>query len=546
MIGNCEPGVYCQGISVKLKNTQINLNFLFSKIILHMFIHTDSFFGIKSNIKRKIYNTYRDYDFSKFKAVLSQFRTPMKEHGAQTLCDNVFPKLKDKIVKEAIPTHKDVNSFDAYELKFYCKNKSVSKREINLTLLEETLGFVSELFKSSERYYSINSYKDCLDSLPKDTSSGFPRYMKKGLDVNVVEVFKEMEEFDSHLRVDKKDILLQSFPTTIFHRFTPKMKRVKESLNYNVNYKIRQIFGVTHFICGLEVKYLTYFVNNFKKKMRNITTIGLTRPEVSDLISQLRLNSIRSGRVVLCGDLKGCDKSVPAHFHRYFFDTLISLSPNEFVKNSINSIGNYITYTPVLRRNEVSYTNGSTVSGSWITTIFNTTVVYIGICYFYLVAYGRFPRQGEVLVQGDDFVLVIDEVDTNLIQELFFLFNLRIKLDNTLIARGYDDIEFLGFKWDYVNTPFQEDSWIYVRTVYPERSVAISGPDRVICRYLSLIFQCNNGFELFKRFLFYDESLKEKINFDPNPSFELIDNAGKVTINKVPIRWLIDIGWRAF
>lgn len=508
--------------------------------------YLESFWGLKSDISFKKYYLFKGFNFGKVQAVLNQFRTPLKELGAQQLCDSVFPQFKGKIAKEEIPTHKDVNSFDAYEVNTYCTKKVVSKKNIDQSKLKDALKHVCSKFSSEIEYYSINDYDECINTLPSDTSSCYPRYMKKGLELNVKQTKEEMSYFDSKLNVNTKSLFLQQFPTTIFHRFTPKIKHNSYNDSYSVSYKIRQIFGVSHFICALEVKYFSYFINNFKHNMYKIMTIGLTRPEVSKLISNVRNEAIITNRVIMCGDIKGCDKSIPAHFHRIMFDMFIHLSPNKFIKNCINCIGDYLTYTPILRSDNISFSHGSTTSGSWITSIFNTFSIYVVICYCYLVLYNRLPLVNEVLVQGDDFICVVDDGDEDLIQEMFFFFNLRIKLDSTLISRGYDSIEFLGFKWDFKNTPFQEDSWIYVRTVYPEKSVAMSGPDRIISRYLSLIFQCNNGSALFKRFLKYDLILYEKFLTDPNPTFSLLDNSGKITLMSIPISYFLSFGWKAF
>jgi len=507
----------------------------------------NSFFGLRTNIYDYKYYKFSNFNFEKVQHVLRQFTTPIKEYGAQQLCDNVFPEFNGKILREKIPSNSDVDSFDAYEVSHYEKKKSCQMRFIDLIILNKVLAYTTSLFESLDSYYSINDYRACIDVLPKDTSSCYPRYQKKGTEDNINAVINEMTFFDSMIRLDKKILYLQQFPTTIFHRFTAKMKEDRRLKGfYNVSYKIRQIFGVSHFICALEVKYLTYFVNNFKRSLKGICTLGLTRPEVSNLVSRIRDKSIKTDRVVMCGDIRGCDKSIPAHFHRILFDTIAGSSPNEYIKNAILSLGNYLCFTPILRKDKINFTHGSTTSGSWITSIFNTFVIYSVICYSYNVLYNRFPTKDEVLVQGDDFICVIEEEDEKQIQEIFLLFNLHIKLSNSLISKGKDDIEFLGFLWDCRNTPRQLNSWVYVRTVYPERTVEEAGVDRIISRYLSLIFQLNNSNELFKRFLKYDKYLRDKCQNQSNPVFKIIDSMGRMVTQVFPIIYFLSVGWRAF
>lgn len=507
-----------------------------------------SFWGTKTCVTlRNLKYNYKNFDFSKTMNKFSQFRTPRKEFGAQRLCNQVFPEFKNQIKYEVIPNQKDVNSFDAYEVKHYEMKKSCSKEGISHDILGKALYESLSKFISNTRKYSfVNNYLDCVALLPSNTSSCYPRYQKKGDINNIKKVLREMTDFEKASTFINKCLVLQRFPTTIFHRFTPKLKKYNNIGGYKLEYKIRQIFGVSHFICALEVKFLKHFIDNFKESMKGICTIGLTRIQVSKLISNLRNNAYKSGRVIMCGDIKGCDKSVTAHFHRAFFDTLSSHVPSNFIRDCILALGNYHAFTPVLRKDSISITHGSTLSGSWITSVFNTFVVYTVLVYSYLYLYNRVPEVSEILVQGDDFVIVIDEKDEDLIAMLFKYFNLNIKESLQSICTPSEDIEFLGFKWDIFNAPYQANSWFYSRIVYPEQSVDISGTERIIVRYISLIFQSSNFRDLFKLFYEYDEYLRHKLLYEENPVFRFLDSTGKITETYIPFDKLLNLGWRLF
>lgn len=497
-------------------------------------------------LSSKLYK-FSDFNFNKYSRLFSQFRTPRKEDGAVRLCNSVFPEIKDKNIEEEIPKHIVVTEENEKEVEIYCREKRVNRRYIDENIISQCIRNVYEKFCGQSKYYSVNSYEECLARLPKNTSSCFPNYIKKGNLKNIKYTISMMKIFDSHLRIDKKLLFLQSFPCTVFNRFTPKLKKKSANLNkFNLSYKIRQIFGVSHFIVGLEVKYLTYFMDNFKRNMDGLTTIGKTRVEVSKLVSNLRSNGVKMNKLVMCGDISGCDKSIPSHFYRLIFGIFTEIAPNEYIKNALISLGSYMCYTPILRRNEVKYSNGSTLSGSLITSIFTTFVIYFVLTYVFLVLYKRFPSYGDILVQGDDFIMLMDEGDERLIKEIFMFFNLRIKVSKGLIVKPTEGIEFLGFIWDVNNEPNQSNEWIYSRIVYPEKSVEISGPDRIICRYLSLLFQLSRYLDLFKKFVEYDDFLRRSLQISSNPKFYILDNTGNISTMMFPIVKLLHLGWKMF
>jgi len=314
-------------------------------------------------------------------------------------------------------------------------------------------------------------------------------------------------------------------------------------------FKIRQIWGVPYIIVLLEKMYFDKFIKSFSDNMSSFYTSGLTRVEISNKIKILRNKASDEGRVIMCGDIKGCDKSVPSCFFQMLSYMLkMSVNYDSHQCAMIDMILKYLCFTPYLDGNgNLKHTHGSTVSGSLITSMFNTFVLYTSLCYIYKVRYNRFPLDGELLVQGDDFVMLVNDIkESEMIKLQLKNFNLRLNLTETSISTCFDNIDFLGFFWNINNEPDQTDNWIIAKTVFPERYVKLAGPDRVISRYISLIFQLSRYYTLFKLFFNYDRYAKRKFQFGGDATMYIIDSKGKVHINKIPINKYLSLGWKLF
>lgn len=471
---------------------------------------------------------------------LSHFSTPTVEQGALDLVKNVFPEYRGKEISKNVLKPSDVLEADNQEISIYCKDKIFSvKKPVSL---KKCIDWMESKFYEKSASQEIKLI-DAINILPKNTSSGFPDFIKKGSDRSIENTYARYSELlrlgDSHQMFD----YLIKFPTVIFHRFTPKYK-FNKSKYIDPKWKIRQIFGVPQFIVCAEVIVFYDFINRFKRNLYDFHTIGLTKKQVSERVKKVRDKAKLEGKFILCGDISGCDKSVSKDHQLIFFNfasKYISKENFEIFK----ALAKYSIFTPILTRDGVKYTKGSTLTGSWITTSFTTFTIMIPLLYAFVRINNRFPKPGEMLVQGDDFIILLDEqCHDKFYKKCMLEFNLRLRLDKSRVVKPFDDIEFLGYFWNYYNEPDQTNDWIVARILFPEKFVRFTGPLRIIYKYLSVMINIKRFRILFNRFLNYDIELLNLYRFNTDPTFKLVDAQGNITNVKIPLSMYLKLGWR--
>lgn len=502
--------------------------------------------SLNSFLNRKFKKPSFDEISENIKGKLRKVSLPNVESGALRLVEKVFNLNSNSIVNNSNLTVSDVKDADFEQIERYVSAKKFS-HDHSKDVYSYVVDSISNRFVQNG--YVIKQHcsaRESLDILPKDTSSCYPLYLKKSDKKSVEHCFKNIKKYVSYKYVDQKFEQLKRFPTSIFHRFTPKIK--KAGKYYLNKYKIRQIFGVPQFICMLEVMFLGDFKDAFFSEFKNIFTGGLTKDEVNSKIEEIRNNCLLTDSYILCGDISACDKSVSDTFHYSFSKIVDDLITENEIRKLVYPILKYNTYTPIISlRNKYEFSIGSTTTGSWLTTIFTTIVVYISLNYSYFKLYGSLIPDCNILIQGDDFLLIInDPKDAESIKRFMSELGLNLKIEATTSVRSDETIEFLGYFWEYNKGPNQTDEWIMARILFPEKRILFDGPGRVISRYLSLIFQLNRWKDLFYRFLTHDVFLKEEILGKETPSFEIINNNGEITYNNFPIKHALEVGWRMF
>jgi len=420
------------------------------------------------------------FDFSKNKRVynsVNNFSTPSFESGAIKTLENIFPQIKyKKFVVGSLKPHV-VKDKDRTELNVYARRKTT--KISNKQDFSEVINYISSILVNAE--VSRKDLDVVLSEIPKNTSSGFPEFCRKGSS-KAVELCKNRVS-----KVLKSDSFIDAFkymfkfPVTIFHRFTPKMKLINNE--YSPNWKIRQIHGTPFFIVALEKLIFENFVETLKLSFP-FYTVGLTKLQISDKISDLRDKARLSNKVIFCGDISGCDKSISFDHSQLYFSYAKDFICDDYI-NAFKALVCYHLRTPMLYSGGILVSHGSTITGSWLTSSFTTFCVTVSLFYSYFRIYRRMPKLDELLVQGDDFVILLDKKeDSILFKENMLEFNLRVRLDKSRISKYYEEIEFLGYIWDFSNEPDQTDDWIISRIVYPEKFIKFPGPLRLIYRYI--------------------------------------------------------------
>lgn len=435
--------------------------------------------------------------------------------------------------------------------------KDSDQKEMELRSVDKTLNifndpvvisFVNKLWEdwnmSTFRPEPLN-FSKCIELLPNTTSTGFPNFKKKSDEKEILYAEKLFSDFKSKKFVDTKLQLLLDYPSVIFHRYTPKLnsKKTKKVISY----KIRQVFCLSYFITCLEVSLFYPFMDRFYKVADSFFTGKDTRVEISNKIQKVRFKAATENGVILCGDISGCDRSQSADSMKLFFSFIGSNYTNTEFKNFLALI-KFLIFTPTVDSNgDYHVTNGTVSSGSYITTVINTFIVNMALNVSYFKLYGEFIPKESHLVQGDDFIILLKNPnDYPSFCEYMFDFNLKVKKMDQTISYPSEDILFLGFFWDVNGEPDQTNEWIFTRIIFPERYINQEGPERLISRYLSLIFLLKRSTLLFNCFLFYDDYLRFKLRYDSNPSFRIVNNNGQLTDIRINIQLLLQYGWRAY
>lgn len=473
-------------------------------------------------------------------SIIHTYSSPGIETGFIPVIEKIFParmttnrKLSPELVREA----------DLKQLEIFTQHKYILTSYLNLTILFDAFNWVFTMLNITESTPYVLDDEEVFNILPNNSNSGFPLYVNKGSDIAREEVRKSMRVFRK-LKGHKRLFFILSYPCVIFHRFTPKIKTLFDNV---VNYKIRQVWGVPFFIIFLECKYLFWLKIHFTNQFKHFFTSGVRRTEVSNKISILRERARNENKFILCGDISGFDRSVCPSFYT-ILECLIHNTKDHNHREIMLLIFRYFTYTPFIGiHNRVEMTRGGTASGNYLTTVFNSLIMMIVVVYNYIYICGKLPEQGDFLVQGDDFIMLIPNKECfSEIKSNFKIFNLRIKLYDNAIVNYEEDIEFLGFKWDSNGEPDQSDEWLVSRIIYPENYVELAGPERIISRYLSLIFQLKRYRSLFKNFYFYDRVFKRILESKDVFKLRIIDKSGRVTDNVFPINKFLHLGWRAY
>jgi hypothetical protein len=165
--------------------------------------------------------------------------------------------------------------------------------------------------------------------------------------------------------------------------------------------------------------------------------------------------------------------------------------------------------------------------------------------YSFYKLYERFPNSDEIQVQGDDFIVVLEnETDKFEFKKYMLEFNLRLRLDKSFCVPPCGEVEFLGFIWDMNNQPDQTDVWVIAKLLYPERFLKIFGPHRIIYRMLSIIINLKRFTTLFYEFKKYDHELFSLLITNKLKRFNLINRENAHTNIRIPMNDFLRYGWQ--
>jgi hypothetical protein len=355
------------------------------------------------------------------------------------------------------------------------------------------------------------------------------------------------EFFSKSSLPDGLDYIL-SHPVTVFHRFTSKIGLKDYGKEAVVNTKIREIFGVPHFVVLFEAVMFRETVETMSRKCGFIS-YGQTRRQQSDSVSFVREAAESKGFNVLCGDISSMDANLPVFSINYAIDFLLGnmINVNKY-RHLIDAYKSYLIFTPIAWMSRyTSITFGGNVSGSLLTSWINSINVLFALQYAYFTLYGEFLEPGEVQVLGDDFIVPIKEGDKDQFITILGYFNLKVHSGKTLEVNPSEDILYLGFFWDRKGNPTQKMQWYIARICFPERYVDVAGYERILQRAASILYQIAGGGAIFKRvFINVYPKLRDAIERGFNFMVNYLDKTGHQYFVSLPFRELDALGWRAF
>lgn len=502
----------------------------------------DCYNSLIKDVKKDFKFTIKLENFLQVVRRINQFSTPGFEKGSVSLLQNVFGEKKLNIKDiDVTPTKNDVKESDAKMLKLIAENKGPDFTKIDHNQFKNVLLHIFNMLRKEGRIYKgFRTFEESISVLPKSTSASFPYFGKKG-DSHIVNLVKK--DYLKFFKESKTNKYLWKYPIVLFHRFQSQLKEVKGKIEKAI--KIRQIQGAPFLIIALEVFFFKDFKEIFLKTFPNVT-IGLTRVKVSQKIDVIRKNAFSSNRKIFCGDLSKCDASVSKSLMVSLYSTALQfISP--YLWNKASFLIYYLINSPIIStEGNITVSKGSNPTGCWFTSIINSYCVIFVLNYFSLVVRGKFLSNDEYLVQGDDFVINIDDGEEKELKVIFENFDFRLHLQKSIISNFNQDIRFLGFDWNKNGEPDNDDFWVISKILYPERFIELGGPDRVIVRYISLIFQLKRSINLWNRFLKHDKYLQEKVWKSDKPEFFVLSKDGQLSINRIPMDRLLNLGWRMF
>lgn len=391
---------------------------------------------------------------------------------------------------------------------------------------------------------------DCLDSLPSNTSTSFPDYLKKN---NPIAIANVKELFASFIEKPSYEFLL-SYPCTIYHRFRVYLN---DALTEN-SVKSRLVWGYPFIITLIEAFYFRNLLDAvlFKSKHPNYnaSALGLTNSEISDkIISMLR----DTYSCIFSEDSKNFDMTIKSWFYPLFyvfvFRSILLKNSNE--KEGLLALMLYQLNTPYCLRNVfLRIKRKGNSSGSLITACFNTFVSRVKAHYTFLEASKDLrDAKGQHSCLGDDNIYSLKYVTAGDIIRVSRNFGFIINVDKSGITKPGENFSFLGRIWDTLCRPIQSLSWYVSHLCVPSRFYSnppFPIPVLQTYRALSVVSQYYMGLDTFIKLIGYKDvyfaELMRMFNAGDEPVIRYVGGKEKYLFQPIPLRSIIEDGWRFF
>lgn len=381
------------------------------------------------------------------------------------------------------------------------------------------------------------------DAFEVDTSSCYPLFKTKGDMDARMRALQDATSIISQSRYKCANGLKSIFkqPVVLFTRFTAKVANAgKHSMS--VATKIRPVLGVPLAVAYLEAMLFQKMEDNMVK---TFFTKGLTRPGISKVLNEFNIRAKRLGVNVMYSDIRRIDANIHPIFHLLFFAAASRGNHTEL----FFPLMFWHMFTPIVGPYQSMNTFGGNVTGSKMTTSFNTFVLGTVLNYYRLMTKNRSYSPGDFLIQGDDFLLMRDSgADFTDMVRLFKNCHLTIKLEASRTVRPFQPQHFLGFTWKYIGRlsafePSNTTTWLAGKLVFPGKGTFDPGGYNALARLFATGGQAREGPRWFE-----DLALHLGLN---RLGFNLLEDNiisfrafGRKIV--VPLKRLRDLGWRLY
>lgn len=420
--------------------------------------------------------------------------------------------------------------------------------------------------------YRKTTILQSVKSFERGTSSSYPVYERKGSERAQADAIAWVSNYIQHPSIDN----IMSQPTTVFHRF---QLRVGDNFN-DYTKKIRAVWGISFRILVLYGIYFRSLVEGVKSycvmQQHPASPLGRTKYDISRTIIQ-QLRNYTSTITSL--DFSNFDSTISqpffALFHAILYNTVDLSTDIEFDEDGMEISQNqrfgrfkghlddiildhimyFDCFTPYCwMSNKLQFQQRGNPSGSLLTTVFNTWVTRTLINYAtYEYTHGHRMAGSTSVCLGDDLIFAEVYVTKEHVLNVASRFGFTVNADKSDSYAYWADFEFLGYKWNSKNEPYQSINWYVAHLIMPSRFFKDTGipvPLLQTYRGISICMQLKGGINTFEQLVGWADpvwhDLKRQYRDTGQATIIWIsENANELGIT-IPLSLIYSEGWKAF
>ncbi len=386
-----------------------------------------------------------------------------------------------------------------------------------------------------------------MDQFKRTTSAGPPTNEKKGTDNARNQVLEFYEEFEKKPTFTK----LSSLPTAVFHRFQAKYKKKAEI-------KIRQVWALPFAIQAIEGVFFRDMLNSTSDYLKDqdipCSTNSLNLLDISDRIMP-HFRAFRGN--IGSFDVKSFDQTIPFYFWAAYYACFFAFNPQLSAKEKkqLRLLMAYQCFTPyTYKGNQFRCQMRGIPSGSLLTnhsgSFFSRLIANFA---FYRASDGLYFANDHAICCGDDNLFSLSYISKDEVKSAYEFFGLEVNLSKSSIHTCVESIDFLGYKWDYENRPYQERNWYLTHFIYPQsykKDDAIPNYILQTYRAISIAAPLYGGMRVFFKYIGrYDEVYKKLLRQVKNGQKATIPYVGedrRLEEVKIPLANILQGGWRYY